>query len=637
VLLRAGYWLLFSPSPFFSQPVVDASFFDLWAQSLAEGRQMQPDVFFKPPLYPYLLALTYGLWGHNLPAVFFLQTLVGIGSCLLVLAVGRCVFSPRIALGGALACALLPILPFFELQLLAETVTTFLTLLALLLVLTGTRQAGTVSLGRLALAGLVLGIAALGRPNLMLLPPVLAVWLCLRRNGPGRAQASRPRWQAAAILLAGAALAISPVTLRNARVGDAFVPVCANFGVNLWTGHHQGSDGTSPVPVGIEWDDLQLRCRQAGAGSPVASSGFLAREAFREILADPGRAAALLLKKITVLVSAQEVRNNIGATFLAEEQGVFLLARWWPGFWLLGPLAALGLWLSRRWPRGEILWLYLVTMAVSVLPFFVNARFRTPLLPVLALFAAAGVGGLVESLRRWGRGDRRSAVRALLLLAAAILVVNVDWYQLDRPGRHARDHFWLGTIFAREARPGSADARAAEFHFSRAMDLDPAAADFPEQYGQFLLGFAQPLTRRAEVLRQRGQLGAASELADSAATYLNKTLPLHRLAADLYPRSFRSHSNLGSSHLWLGDGLADRAALALARGDSAAARTDARQALVHFAAAGRAYQEALAVWSGFPEASNNLQLCLGRIASLPPVDPDIINYQARLQRPGAGE
>ncbi len=54
---------------------------------------------------------------------------------LLTFAIGRLVFLPRVALAGALITALLPILPFFETQLLGETWTTPLTMGSLLLVL----------------------------------------------------------------------------------------------------------------------------------------------------------------------------------------------------------------------------------------------------------------------------------------------------------------------------------------------------------------------------------------------------------------------------------------------------------------------------------------------------------------------
>lgn len=629
-IIRVLYWLLFSRSPFFDQPVVDASFFDLWAQNLAFGHQAQPDVFFKPPLYPYLIAFLYEHWGRSLPVVYALQSLLGVGSGLLVLALGRLVFTPRIALTGAMVVALLPMLPFFELQLLAETLTTFLSLLALLLILIATRREALPSLIRLGLAGVLLGIAALGRPNLLLLPAVLAVWLYRLPVHGGGASARRAGWRAAGILLLGTVLAISPVTLRNARVGEALVPVCASFGVNLWTGHHAEADGTSPVPVGVAWDDLQLRCRQAGAGSAVASSRHLGNEALRMIVADPVRELGLLAKKIVVLCGAPEVRNNIGAAFLAREQGLFLLGRWWPGFWLMAPFACLGLVGARRWGRpGGLLWLYLLTVAVSVLPFFVNARFRAPMLPVLSLFAAAGVFGLQGELVKRRAGQPHALKRQLLLLLALFLAMNVDWFDLDRPAASARDHFNLAGIHAgtRSGRP--VDAAGAERHFQRALELDDTDPDLPERYGQFLLMRALPFAQQAERHREQGRLRIASAMADSAARYLKRAQTLHSRAVALFPRSFRSHANLGTCHLWLGDRQALEASLAAAAGDSGRARVGTEAAASRYDLAGNSYRTALEINPRFGEAANNLQLGRERLLTLPASTAEVRRLQAR--------
>ena len=59
--------------------------------------------------------------------------------------------------------------------------------------------------------------------------------------------------------------------------------------------------------------------------------------------ADPLRTLGLTARRALLLLNAHEGRNNIGAAFLARTQGVVVLQRWWPGFWLVAPLALLGL------------------------------------------------------------------------------------------------------------------------------------------------------------------------------------------------------------------------------------------------------------------------------------------------------
>ncbi|MBE0565312.1 MAG: hypothetical protein IH621_05080, partial [Krumholzibacteria bacterium] len=125
---RIVAWALLARTPFFASPVVDASHFDLWARALLAGQDFQPGAYFKPPFYPHLLAVLYNL-GLGLRGVYALQGLAGTGTALLTVLIARRVLPPRGALAAGLVVALLPILPFFEFQLLAESWSTLLTLM----------------------------------------------------------------------------------------------------------------------------------------------------------------------------------------------------------------------------------------------------------------------------------------------------------------------------------------------------------------------------------------------------------------------------------------------------------------------------------------------------------------------------
>jgi len=625
LLVRAVYWLLYSRTPFFHTPVVDASFFDLWARALAAGQTFQADVFFKPPLYPYLLAGLYGLFGRSLPLVYGLQSLLGIGTCLLTLRIGQRVLGPRPGLAAGIVTALLPLLPFFELQLLAETVTTFLTLAAVLLLLPdgSDRRPGG---GRVAAAGLLLGIAALGRPNLLLAVVAVAGWLAWD-DGRGRRA-----WRPALALLVAAAVAVLPATLHNLRYDRSPVLVSANLGANLVTGNSDTADGVSAIPVGVAWDDLQLRCRRAGQGRAAAASRYLTGEAMRWIADHPGRFLQLLGKKIVVLLGGWEVRNNIRPRLLADEFGVFPLHRWWPGTWLLLPPAIVGLAWSRRWGRrGALLTTLVVAQAVSVLPFFVNARFRMPLLPLLAVWAVAGVLLLRD---RWREGGARAAAAPAAVALALLVGGNVDWFGLDAPSRSARDHFNLALIALRgDGRP--VDTAAARWHFRRALELDPRDVDAHERYGAFLLQQAQPAVAAAEKEWRAGRWQQGLRQAEPAAATLEEALRQHRAAVRLLPRSYRSHGNAGIALLWLGEIEAARSQLALAGGDTAAARRTALAALDRLEEAGSELRAALRIDPSFREAVGNLRAVADAFAMLPPLDPRL--ERARAEAAGGQE
>ena len=623
--MRVAAWLQLSRTPFFASPVVDASTFDIWARAIAHGTTFPGavDVFFKPPLYPYLLAGIYGVFGESPTAAYALQMIAGVVTCLLVLMIGRRVFGRAVGLGAAVATGLLPMLPFFEAQLLAESWTTLLTLLALERLLPAKGEgAGEATTARLIQAGLVLGIAALGRPNLMLLILVVGVWAAWD------ASARRPRRLVrAAAVLAAAAVAILPVTVRNLSVSGEPVLISANFGANLVTGHHDGADGVSAIPVGLRWDDLQLTCREAGAASPAASSRHLTKVALGWMKDHPGRTLELFGRKVLVLVSGWETRNNIGAAWLAREHGVGLLSRWWPGTWLLLPFAMVGLvWAGRR-PGTGLLLLATGVQAASVLPFFVNARFRLPLLPLLALFAAAGV---VEVGRRLRGGDLRSAVGPVVVLIAAAVIVNVDWLGFDDTRWNAEDAFNEALIVQKSPVGVAPDLDAVERLLQRAIALDPTFADAHERLGVLNLMRGQ----QGLALLQRdiagGDIAGAKRRAIQTQAALDAAAASHQEALALVTRAYRSAANIGTAALLAGETNTALAQAALARGDSVLAADEAAAAMTRYRDADRYLGRALTLDPSFQEARSNRQVLAASIMKLPPLTEEIRAAQDRV-------
>jgi len=618
-LFRLLFWTLAKDSAFLHTPVVDGSFFDIWARTLADGRVFQDQVFFKPPLYAYLLSVLYRL-GLGLTVVFALQMLVGVVSCGLTLALGRIVWSARVAFAAALITALLPILPFFEVQLLAESWTLALALAALLpvlLVISGRIRPRAWPLGA---AGLLLGLAALGRPNLMLLVVVLAgcLWWWGRRAG---------RLPLAKILplIAGFVIAISPATLHNLGHGDV-VPTSANLGMNLYTGQSDFADGVSAVPVGVLWDDLQLRSQQAGGQGPVAPSRFLVRETLQWMTKNPGRTLGLWFKKAVLVCNAREGRNNINPMWLAQEDGVIVLSRWWPATWLMLPFAIVGLvWAGRgNAPVWLLKWVVL-SQAAAIIPFFVTARFRAPLLPLLAMFAVSGVVLLIEAVRA-----RRWLPVAVLLVA--VVVVNVDWYDLGAERWLARDHFNQAFIYSRAYGERAPDPARAEHHYRRALALAPDDVDANEHFGVRLLVRAQPLVDDGKAAAAQGRATRAMAAFAAADPLLREARGLHEHALEVFPRSFRSWANLATCQMWLADIRSVRARMRLANGDEPAATSLALESLALYQQAVDNLQEGLKVNRAQPESGRQLQLIWPAVLELPDLDPAIARVQAQLRQ-----
>lgn len=128
--------------------------------------------------------------------------------------------------------------------------------------------------------------------------------------------------------------------------------------------------------------------------------------------------------------------------------GLLRVLGWMNHFGVLAPLAALGFVLT--WRRRRKLWLlYLLlgTLAFSVAMFYVFGRYRFSMVPLLALFAGAGLTGLFALLRE-------RSMRQLLTCAAVLLlaVAAVHWPVVDQSGPSASALNNLGIALARQGR-----------------------------------------------------------------------------------------------------------------------------------------------------------------------------------------
>ncbi len=183
-------------------------------------------LIFYPPVYPYFIAVSLGLFG-SLTAAKWCQVFV---SALLIPAVGRvgaAVLGVRAGAAAAAIAAFYPDLVWFSAHFWSETL--FLVLLwwaferLVAADIEGDRAAAL-------FAGLLYGLAILTRETALYFAPLAAIWLAL-----GRAR-RRALARGTAFLLA-AACTVLPWTARNLVVYDALVPVSTAGGLNLWQGN----------------------------------------------------------------------------------------------------------------------------------------------------------------------------------------------------------------------------------------------------------------------------------------------------------------------------------------------------------------------------------------------------------------
>ncbi len=421
VALRVAYTLALRAHPTFEAPVMDPGYHWAWAKALAAGAEFQDGPFFRAPLYPLWLALWVTLFGEGTTLYARLaQAALGGLSIALTWTLGRRIGAlaggpkagaqagstagPIVGLSAAALVAVAWSLIAFDAELQLPTLDLPLLLAGLVL---SARALEVPTRGRAVLAGLAFGLAAITRPNVLLCLPV--PWLLLwRRAGKLPALA----------LAVGVLIPIAPVSLHNALEGDVAL-ISTQGGVNLWIGNNPASDGTTAIVPGTRggwWEGYHdaIAAAEAAEGRPLRAtevSEHYTRRAFAYWRSEPLDALGLLAWKLRLFVADAELGNNTDPRFVALRFAPWLAASPVRFGWLAA-LGLVGLTLAARCGTvGRLTAGFVLLYVVSVVLFFVNSRFRLPVLPALAI----GAVFFVVRVRALGRAGWPAVVAALAL------------------------------------------------------------------------------------------------------------------------------------------------------------------------------------------------------------------------------
>lgn len=422
---RVFYLVNLRHEPDFDAPQCDAAFHDYWARGLATGTWSTPvhhgDLgiqsmpYSRPPGYPYFLALIYRLSGSGYLAARIFQMIMGLANCFLAYLLGRALFGRAVGLVLAALMSLYWVFIYFEGELLAPVLVVFLGL-ALMNVLGFWPTKFTLTRG--LAGGILLGLLGAVRANVLLFAPVVLMWAwwIARRRHDGRSVG-----KIALGFGLGIMGVIGPITIRNYVVAKDFVLISSNTGINLYIGNNPHTDCMTPtVPdlreiAGLdEWtfldwprlvDGLSARTGTERTDSEV--SAYFTKRAVSYMRSHPGDCLRLATIKAAIFWGPAEVSNNreIGCAKVSSS-----MFRHQPSFALVVALGVVGLLNffiagKERREHGQsmgvdarrgdevtiLIMLFILVYFASFLPFFVNSRFRIPVIPFVFLLGAYGV------------------------------------------------------------------------------------------------------------------------------------------------------------------------------------------------------------------------------------------------------
>jgi hypothetical protein len=485
-LVRLVVLIRLASSPLLLPRGSDMQFYDEWAKQILHGVWTDHHAFYGLPLYPFLLALVYRVFGYGpfVPGLF--QAGFDAGTAVLIYrlileimtrnrvatasvanlfgvaaAAGWCFFVPAQAYSAILMPTAAAVFAFW------------------LLVWQLVRHEAGVSGRRYFAYGLIIGLSAMGVATILFLVPLFICAILLRGKGPAIKTAS------IGLLFTGIFSGTAPCWIHNYFVARDPVFLSAHGGINLWLGNNAEATGYPQFP-GLhagQGQMLQDSIEQAetAAGRELKRSEvsrYWSDKAQDFVRRHPAQWAKLLVRKIGNFWNGFEYDDLGMIAALRDHQVIF------PGlhFALLAALGIPGAVFSwrpfpgSRWIVGAI-----ALQMLAILPVFVTERYRLAIVPGLLILTALGLE------RLWRRSmSRKYGDMALQFGVVAISAWLVSLPRHD-PGLWALDAYNAGRL-ALETN----DLQSAEPRLLRAYELVPGNAETNLALGNLRLAQGDP-------------------------------------------------------------------------------------------------------------------------------------------------
>jgi 4-amino-4-deoxy-L-arabinose transferase-like glycosyltransferase len=375
-----------------------------------------------PPLYSYLLAGVYALFGRSAPPVIALHILFDLISITCLYHIAACLFPSGKAVGvlAGLAYALYPYLIFQNMTLIDTPM--FMALLhgfILLIVLLVTRATGLDRTGWYCAtgAGVLLGLMALTRTNSVLFAFGAALWAWLMLD-----------WRRAAARMLPVALAsviiVAPWIARSSALYSTFVPIALNGGENFYQGNSIHTIPYFRAGYDVQWvpppegmaiypdrfgPEANNARQRAGMDYLVANPSVIPELLWVKFLVhwsvdiaplrNPVEGEQLLVNYDGTVAASTDASGDLALTDLpsgdpvgAYSSSLFdqvgrLVHRLYFGGLLA--LAFIGFVLSWRFPRpAALIWLIQIINTLTYVIFHPSTRYRVPTDPLLFSLSA---------------------------------------------------------------------------------------------------------------------------------------------------------------------------------------------------------------------------------------------------------
>lgn len=540
-------YLVFSrQSPFYEPLLLDPAYYHQWALKILGGDFVGDPVFYGLPLYPFFVALCYKLFAGSIFAVKLVQALLGTVTLFLTYKIGEKLSSKKVGLIAALLAAFYGPLFFHEQIFIPEALS--------LPLYAGSFYACCLFMDQPSIKkGLILGglfgLAALTKAGILLFIPVFFIAALVKET-----RSTRKWFLPLGVCLVTFLLILAPVWLHNRVYGKDRVFLTSHSGFNFYIGNNPESEGVFMAPEGTgsnveaQIEDSKAIAEKALGKNLKASevSRYWSERAWEFIRQNPSKFLKLCVRKALLFFSVDEISDVDDYLFGKNFNPILKFP--WLGFSVLGPLIILGFVVSMKTIRYRLLTVaWIVSYLLGMIAFFINARYRLPILSIFFVIAGMAVLDLLNQIKRraWPQASYYCLVLALGVWVTQLHLVGTDW---------TRDYVNAGDAYQEKK-----DFERATLLYQKALEIDPNSykANLAMGIVQTKLGhddqakefYSRSLAANPNNAQAYNNLGLWYDRQGD----LEKARDYFMRAIEIKPNSSQAHNNLGMIYGKVGD------------------------------------------------------------------------------------
>lgn len=397
---------------------LDSEFYDNWAMKIVQSGFWQLKTEYPgASLYPQWLSLIYSGFGHHFLAVRIAQAVLGsLTTVFLCLLAHQISGSKKFSAFVFLTAALFSLSIFYELWILSESLAAFL-LSAFTFIFIDSQKKPSAAKG--LVSGCLMGLLIAVKPNFTVLFGAILMGSLFLIKGETPA---KKRNFIFSFLLAVFGMLL-PAAIQNYVLSGNPLPFRPDAGIVFYESNGPYSDGRSHNIPFLPDDKLGVVKRATELAEKAAGKKLSLREVsdywyaktWEHFKDNPAAVFKIQLIKMRLLVSGFEMPDIYSLSLL--RQYVPALNFFPLNFFFLIPLAAAGVVLVFR-KNKEWNWALLILCACAASLFYasIQERFKMPIYPLILLFAAAGIGGLLDASISVRRKILAASVFCILLL-----------------------------------------------------------------------------------------------------------------------------------------------------------------------------------------------------------------------------